>query len=204
MKKIEIKKLKKRSDIIESAYELFTTQGYENTSIMNIALKAGVGKGTFYLYFDSKEAVRDELIRMKASRILTTAVNHLDKYLSDTQLKVEPLDKIVLMADYIINYMKKDTALLRFVAKNLSWGLLAKDVDEPAEGEINFRQFTIDMLEKDNLKLRDPEIVIFTIIELVSSTCYSTIINNEPVDIETYKPYLYDNIRQIMANAIIK
>ena len=56
MTKVDMKKNKKRQDILDAAYELFTTKGFSNTTIMNIALKAGVGKGTFYLYFDSKEA----------------------------------------------------------------------------------------------------------------------------------------------------
>ena len=81
MTKVDMKKNKKRQDILDAAYELFTTKGFSSTTIMNIALKAGVGKGTFYLYFDSKEAVRDELIVIKASQILTKAVNAMEESL---------------------------------------------------------------------------------------------------------------------------
>ena len=44
MTKVDMKKNKKRQDILDAAYELFTTKGFSSTTIMNIALKAGVGK----------------------------------------------------------------------------------------------------------------------------------------------------------------
>ena len=40
--------------------------------------------------------------------------------------------------------------------------------------------------------------MLFMIIELVSSTCYSTILYNEPTTIDELKPYLYNTIRQII------
>jgi AcrR family transcriptional regulator len=45
----------KRSVIIEAAAHVFATRGYTGTLIADIAAKAGVGKGTIYEYFNSKE-----------------------------------------------------------------------------------------------------------------------------------------------------
>ena len=36
------------------------------------------------------------------------------------------------------------------------------------------------------------------IIELVSSTCFTSILEKEPLPIEEYKPFLYDAIRQFL------
>jgi AcrR family transcriptional regulator len=56
------KKPDKREAIVEAARGLFTTEGYETTTIADVARKAGVAVGTVYLYFKSKpellEAVR--------------------------------------------------------------------------------------------------------------------------------------------------
>ena len=50
------------------------------------------------------------------------------------------------------------------------------------------------MIDESDEKIENPEIMIFQIIELVSSTTYSAIINKEPVDVETLKPLsLSDN-----------
>ncbi|HEX2914085.1 MAG TPA: TetR/AcrR family transcriptional regulator [Chloroflexia bacterium] len=48
------KKADKRQAIVEAARELFTTEGYETTTIAQVAKKAGVAVGTVYLYFKNK------------------------------------------------------------------------------------------------------------------------------------------------------
>ena len=44
---------------------------------------------------------------------------------------------------------------------------------------------------------REMELAIFTTIELVGSTCYSVILNGEPVTLSEYKPYLFRCIRRL-------
>lgn len=45
----------KREQILRAALEVFKEKGYANTSIMDIAKHANMGKGTLYLYFKNKE-----------------------------------------------------------------------------------------------------------------------------------------------------
>lgn len=202
MTKVDLKKNKKRQDILDSAYELFTTKGFSSTTILNIALNAGVGKGTFYLYFDSKEAVRDELIVIKASQILTTAVNEMESNIGSIR-NVGVADRFIYVADYILNYLSKDLTLLRFISKNLSWGLfLNTKADEENGDVINFKDFISLLIEKEHIKLKNPDIVIYTLIEMVNSTCYSVLINNEPISFDEYKPYLYHCIRLLIDDAV--
>ncbi|MHB8125492.1 MAG: TetR/AcrR family transcriptional regulator [Desulfitobacteriaceae bacterium] len=56
----ERKKMETRERIYSSAMQLFQMQGFEETSIEQITQQADVGKGTFYNYFTSKEAVAME------------------------------------------------------------------------------------------------------------------------------------------------
>ena len=48
---------KKRQAILDAALTVFVKNGYEKTKIIDIAQTAGIGKGTVYEYFDSKEAL---------------------------------------------------------------------------------------------------------------------------------------------------
>jgi len=50
-------KIDKRLAIVKAAQELFTGQGYENTTIAEVAKKAGVAVGTVYLYFKTKPEI---------------------------------------------------------------------------------------------------------------------------------------------------
>ncbi len=52
-----------RSRILEAAEEVFYRDGFHRASIVDITRGAGVGQGTFYLYFPSKEALFVELVR---------------------------------------------------------------------------------------------------------------------------------------------
>jgi AcrR family transcriptional regulator len=52
-----------RTRLIEAAEEVFGELGYHDASIVKITEAAGVGQGTFYLYFASKKDVFDELVR---------------------------------------------------------------------------------------------------------------------------------------------
>jgi hypothetical protein len=54
------------------------------------------------------------------------------------------------------------------------------------------------MIKASDKPIKDPELMIFLIIELVSSTSYSAILYKEPVDIETLKPHLYNSVRSII------
>src|SRR5437762_1301306 len=47
----------KRRQIIDGARDVFLAQGFDAASMSDIARKAGVSKGTLYVYFDSKEAL---------------------------------------------------------------------------------------------------------------------------------------------------
>jgi AcrR family transcriptional regulator len=53
----------KREAIMAAALELFVERGFYGTAVPEIADRAGVGAGTIYRYFDSKEALVNELYR---------------------------------------------------------------------------------------------------------------------------------------------
>ena len=53
--RIERPESAKRRQILEGAREVFLAQGFDGASMGEIARRAGVSKGTLYVYFDSKE-----------------------------------------------------------------------------------------------------------------------------------------------------
>lgn len=56
------KKESKRKNIAKSVCELFTQNGFNDISVSQIALTAGIGKGTIYEYFTNKEDIVFELM----------------------------------------------------------------------------------------------------------------------------------------------
>ena len=52
----------RRRQLLEVALEVFSAKGYYEASITDVVSAAGVARGTFYQYFDSKEAIFHELL----------------------------------------------------------------------------------------------------------------------------------------------
>ena len=55
---------KRKQELLTIAYRMFITRGYENTSVDDIIEEAGIAKGTYYYYFESKEQMLEEVIGM--------------------------------------------------------------------------------------------------------------------------------------------
>ena len=50
-----------KSKIVSAAWKLFYDNGYENTTIEDIIFESGTSKGSFYHYFESKDALLGSL-----------------------------------------------------------------------------------------------------------------------------------------------
>ena len=59
----------KREAIMQAALELFVERGFYGTAVPEIADRAGVGAGTIYRYFESKEALVNALYREQKMRV---------------------------------------------------------------------------------------------------------------------------------------
>lgn len=63
----------RRNEILDVAYELFSSKGYDSTSVMDILERTGIAKGTLYYYFRSKEDIMNGIIERIISRMLEKA-----------------------------------------------------------------------------------------------------------------------------------
>ena len=77
-----IKKEYREKELLNIAYKLFSTKGYENTSIDEIIEQACIAKGTYYYYFKSKEETLERVIEMMISQELEKAKAVLKSNLS--------------------------------------------------------------------------------------------------------------------------
>ncbi len=194
MSKLEINKKLKRESLLESAFSLFTSKGINKTSISDIVQQSGVAKGTFYLYFKDKYDLRNMLIAKKAAQLFRKA----DDELSQTDIN-NIFDEVIFIVNSIINQLCDNPSLLSFISKNLSWGIFKTSLIHPTDDdELYFYNIYTRITNRTDVQFKNPEIMLFMITELVSSTCYSAILYSEPVDIEELKPYLFDGVRGIM------
>lgn len=191
----EKNKNKKINSILKSAFNLFLEKGFENTSIDEITKKSHVAKGTFYLYFKDKIDIRNKIIIEKSKELVGESYRYIkDKNYNNRE------DKIIDFCDYIIKYLESDQALLRLIHKNISTSLYKEVLEEDEEENIILKVLKELQDEfKDIYTKEEFMINLFIILEMLSSVLYSSIIHQEPVEINIIKPYLYENIRKIIS-----
>ncbi|MCR4994953.1 MAG: TetR/AcrR family transcriptional regulator [Bacteroidales bacterium] len=92
--------LKTRMLLIDSARQLFAKQGFENTTMNDIAEASGKGRRTLYTYFKSKEEVYSAVIDGELMRISST-------FLAVARKQMSPLDKLVELIFAHLSLMKE-------------------------------------------------------------------------------------------------
>ncbi len=196
-------KKEKENRLMEKALKLFTEKGVNNTSIQDIADEAGVGKGTFYLYFKDKYDIRDKVIANCSNKLFADALSALNKsYIKNFE------DQIIFVINYILDELNKNKILLKLISKNLSFGLFnttisnLSNLSNIANDTETLYDMFVNKVNENNINLKNPKVTLFTIIELVSSTGFNSILYNEPLPLEQYKPYLYSVIRDILKEPI--
>ncbi len=96
--RLERRKARTRAAIIEAASSLFHAQGFENTPIQQIAERADTGVGTLYGYFDSKDQILREVLRVHSDEALA----HYNAVVRPDTPHIERIVAgLVTLADYI-------------------------------------------------------------------------------------------------------
>lgn len=79
-------------EIVEAALACFLEGGFERTKLDEVARRAGVAKGTLYLYFETKE----QLFRAVVQHVTQSNVRHLQSAIADFEGPFEELAALVL------------------------------------------------------------------------------------------------------------
>jgi len=83
------------AEIIEAAMDLFADKGYAATKLDDVARRAGVAKGTLYLYFETK----DDLFHAVAQKVVETHITKLEE--AARHVQGDFLDKIPQLLQHI-------------------------------------------------------------------------------------------------------
>lgn len=108
------KKMKQK--ILDSALIYFAKNGYAGTKISDLARFIGIGQGTLYSYFSSKE----ELFKVIVDNAIITNEQSL------IQLQSTPIsaaNKIIILSNHILELMKEDTSLAYMFVLNMRYSI---------------------------------------------------------------------------------
>jgi AcrR family transcriptional regulator len=129
----EKKKQQTRKAIIDAAIKLFTSNGFEQTSMDELARAAGIGKSTIYGYFNTKE----EIFLAYCEAELDFAFAALDR----------KLDEEAPLIDQLVAHMMGQ---ITFVTENREFGrIFAREMTFPGEtNKLLSRELDMRYLDK--------------------------------------------------------
>lgn len=102
----------KRGRLCNAAVEIFSYKSYDKTTVSEISREAGVGKGTFYLYFDSK----DELLNFLLKYGIEQLIKYVNNNLNDA---VTPLEKLEKAIDAQLKFFNRFNSYFTFFIREL-------------------------------------------------------------------------------------
>ena len=82
-------------EVLDAALDLFLEKGFASTRVEDIAVRAGLSKGAVYLYFPSKEAVLEGIVRRAIVPIASTAIDMVQNYSGDPRTIITMVMKTV-------------------------------------------------------------------------------------------------------------
>ena len=186
MDKMLQKKNEKYQKLIAAAFDLFENNGISAVSIDDIVKKAGVAKGTFYLYFKDKFDLISKLILKKAAEYM-----NLTSEIPDIK-NDEDFDRYIKKyIDLLVEFLEKNKTLTLLIDKNVH--ICVNAVIENREGTVKELYDKILSYFED-LGFSSQEILIkmYLCIDLIVSSCCNAILRSKPYSLNEVKPHLYD------------
>lgn len=191
MSPIIIDKENKKKEILQAATLVFSRKGIPNTNMIDIAREAGIGKGTIYEYFRSKEEIITETFRNFISQL-----NMFD--LKTLAQKENEIDKLIYVVDVWMDTVINAPAEFKVIVD--FWADAARQreedrIEELSQLYVNYREFLkaiIDEgIEKGTIRKMDATIMASIIAGALDGITLHWIMNMDLFDmhsaVEMYK-----------------
>jgi AcrR family transcriptional regulator len=144
-----------RARLLEAAERVFADLGYNDASIVKITEAAGVGQGTFYLYFQGKAGLFEELVRDLNHRVRRAMTEAAEQ--GKTRIESE-----LLGFRAFFRFTAEHPALYRIIrqAEFASPNTLQFHYDRIVEGYVGALERA---MESGEIERRDPEVLAWAL-----------------------------------------
>lgn len=190
------KKERARKRILENAIALVREEGISNLTIEEVTKRSDIAKGTFYLSFQNKEEMEQEMIGRLSYELIR------DVFVEARSHEEAPIDRFIYFLDTLIRHFEQDQFLLRFLSDNLSLGLMNKidqSLDREEWGKESEKILVTFQEDFGYSSVKEAKAELYLLIELVGRVCRNAILDQYPTSMEEIKPLLYRNVRKMLA-----
>jgi AcrR family transcriptional regulator len=175
-----------RETIEECAIALFQSKGMEKTSVSEIVKKAGIAKGTFYLYFKDKDDLVDSVIS-----------RYTKEFLDQVIMAFQNVPKIIILSDAIISYFSKNRMLLVELRKNIQSSKPYPSTRETIQG---FSEIILVYLNQyEDYKIDNWELYTRVVLGLILDVCHKALIEENFSSLQEAQNMLSDLLKRFFS-----
>lgn len=115
-----------RNTILQKSLLYFARNGFAGTKISDLARNIGIGQGTIYVYFDSKEELFQEILKIADSNGMLKQMKLL------VVMPISAKKKLRMLSDTVLNRLAEDETFAAMIALNTQM-LLEKNKEYSSE-----------------------------------------------------------------------
>ena len=186
-----------REQLMDQGLTLFSTYGPRKTTIDDITQPVGIAHSTFYLFFDSKEELIEEIVHEQRKQFMTLIEDELGE-ISDAQSGLETLFRVHA------EWLEGNQFLQQvFFAQQLEEAVsaLPQDVVEENRRELmhELTAYIEAMQDCDGRILREVEPMV--VIGLLSTNAF--LVSNKEM-FESYDPTYYEDLKETLISSLAR
>ncbi|MBC7076243.1 MAG: TetR/AcrR family transcriptional regulator [Syntrophomonadaceae bacterium] len=187
---------KKKEEIIRAAIQVFSSKGYHNTRMEEIAAAAGIGKGTIYEYFDSKLQLFQEMLK--------NSLQIYYKNLDGREMKnLSVAEKIYMLMEAHFRFCRENKELTRIVFWET--GTIDEELKEWVyamrdEKEKRMQEIITEGISRGEIRNLDPRLVTLVVIGILGATWIPLALEKWEID----PAFLAKQFTDILVNGIKK
>lgn len=165
-----------KAQIYHAALELFRTSGFGNTSVQQIASAVGIGKGTFFNHFPSKDHVLQAWYR-EITRAALEETNGSEF--------ASGIDRVLALTTRLATAVSKDPFLWDAKAGATSNALLKKEEDDLDQEVMQFCKTAIraDIADGHLSTKASAEFLVDMVLTVLTGTAHSWSVSNHRYDL---------------------
>lgn len=120
-----------RSTILQKSLLYFARNGFAGTKIADLSRSIGIAQGTIYVYFQSKEDLFQEILKIADSQETVQQMEQL------TSLPIPAREKIRILSEMILSRLEADETFAAMIALNTQ--MLLEKNEAYASGETTYQ-----------------------------------------------------------------
>ena len=129
-----------KDTLLQSTLNLFELNGINDTSVEDIVKLTGVAKGTFYLYFSSKNAI--------ISEVLADGISKLEEKALASQEQQSISNSFINLIENFISFYKENKWLIKLFLLNQAFDSEQVDLETRTNLKKRYNAVTLGIIEK--------------------------------------------------------